>query len=70
MFRTFVLSVAMLFAVPTIARADAASCTKTLGKAIRNYAKSRQKTIAGCENKRSNGKLAVGTICRPQCSWS
>ena len=69
MLRTFVaLSVAMLFAVPSVVRADTASCTKTLGKVIRTYAKSRQKAIAGCENKRSNGKLAVGTICRPQCS--
>ena len=63
-----VLSVAMLFAVAAVARADTASCTKTLGKVIRSYAKSRQKAIAGCENKRSNGKLPVATVCRPQCS--
>ena len=62
------VSVAVLLAVPSIARADAAGCTKTLGKAVRSYVKSRQKAIAGCENKRSKGKLDPSTICRPQCS--
>src|ERR1043166_2934928 len=62
------VSVAMLLALAPVAHADTASCTKALGKAIRSYAKSRQKAIAGCENKRSNGKLPVATVCRPQCS--
>ena len=63
------LSLAVLVAAPSLARADAASCTQTLGEAIRTYGTARQKAIAGCESKRSSGTLAASTVCRPQCSY-
>src|SRR5436309_3512238 len=63
-----VLVAAALLAVPGVGRADTARCTKTLGKAVARYLKARQRAIADCENKRSSGRLAASTVCRPQCS--
>jgi phosphodiesterase/alkaline phosphatase D-like protein len=58
----------LLLAVPTLGRADEARCTKALGRVVRNYEKTRQKTIARCENRRANGTLGATGVCRPQCS--
>src|SRR5215470_2719431 len=58
---------AVLFGIPALAHADAADCTKTLGKEVPKLIKSRGKGIAKCENSRAKGKLAPTTVCRPQC---
>jgi alkaline phosphatase D len=66
--RASLLALATLLAVPTLARADGAACTKALGKQIGTLVKGRLKAISKCENQRSSGKLPPATICRPQCS--
>jgi alkaline phosphatase D len=66
--RAAVLSFAALLAVPTLARADGAACTKMLGKQIGALVKGRLKAISRCEGFRSSGKLPPATVCRPQCS--
>jgi hypothetical protein len=65
--RLAVSAVVTVLVLPVLARADAAKCTKTLGKQIAAYAKIRQKTLATCEDKRASAKLPAATVCRPQC---
>ena len=68
MYRPLVaLAVAAVLAVPALVRADAASCTKTIGKETGKYLKSRLKAVSKCEDSRANGKLAPSAVCRPQC---
>ncbi len=40
-------------------------CVKAISKAVGTYVPSRYKAIESCEDKRSNGKLAIGVNCRP-----
>jgi alkaline phosphatase D len=68
MFRGLVaLAVAVLVTAPSLAHADAARCTKTIGKESGKLLKSRWKAISKCEDNRTKGKLPPATVCRPQC---
>ncbi len=61
------LVIALLLAAPSLARADAAGCTKAIGKESGKLLGTRWKTIAKCEDGRAKGKLPPATVCRPQC---
>jgi hypothetical protein len=68
MSRPAAVVLAALLAAPTLARADAADCTRNLGQTMAKFVRTRLKAISKCENQRSSGKLPPATICRPQCS--
>jgi len=40
-------------------------CTIAIGKAVEKYVKAKRKAVAKCEDKRSDGRLAPATNCRP-----
>jgi alkaline phosphatase D len=61
------VAIAILLAAPSLARADAAGCTKAIGKESGKLLNSRWKTISKCEDGRAAGKLPPTTVCRPQC---
>lgn len=57
---------AALVLVPGIGRAAGLDpCTNAVAKAVETYVKTKQSTIAACEDKRSTGKLAASVNCRP-----
>src|SRR5512135_2034195 len=58
--------VAAVILVPAISRAAGLDpCTGAIAKAVETYVKTKQATIAACEDKRSSGKLATSVNCRP-----
>jgi alkaline phosphatase D len=70
MFRRLVAVAVAVMAVvlaPSLARADAAACSKTIGRETGNYLKNRFAGISRCETFRSKGKLPPTAVCRPQC---
>lgn len=70
MSRTLVTMVAMLLAIPSLVRADAAGCTAAIGRESGKLLAARWKAISRCENARASGRLPATTVCRPQCDAS